>query len=84
MIKNENGKITYFDKNGVEITAGCSIKFASGRIEKVYLTENDELGTDATNKKWIESGRASEREYGVYPLTIADTEEAEVVEEGKE
>lgn len=84
MIKKEDEKIRYFDKNGVEITEGCKIKFPSGSIEKVHLTEDGELGTDATSKKWIESGRAAECEYGVYPLTNGDTEEVEVIEEAAE
>lgn len=79
MIKYENGKLRYFDKNGVEITEGSKIKFASGRVQEVYLTDGDELGTDATNPKWIETGRAVPCEYGIYPLTKADTNEVEVI-----
>lgn len=86
MIKIENGKYRYFDKNGVEITEGCEIKFCHGdkslaRTEKVYLCENGELGTDATNPIWIDSGWAAPCEYGIYGLTVADTEECEVVKE---
>ena len=80
MIKTVNNELKYFDKNGKEITEGCKIKFGSGRIEKVYLTTEGELGTDATNPKWIEIGRAVECEYGIYPLTRQETEEVEVVE----
>ena len=81
MIKMVDNKRKYFDKNGKEITKGCKIKFEDGRVEKVYLTTEDELGTDATNPKWVESGRAVECEYGIYPLTRQETEEVEVVEE---
>lgn len=81
MIKIENGKKRYFDRNGKEITEGCKIKYKNGKIKEVYLTENDELGTDATNPLWIENGRAVPCEFGIYPLENADTEEAEVVEE---
>jgi len=80
MIKTENGTRTYFDKNGTEITDGCVIRYEDGRTEKVYKTENNELGIDATNKKWIASGRACECEYGIYPLNKADTDEVEVVQ----
>lgn len=80
MIKMVNDERKYFDKNGKEITEGCKIKFESGRIEKVYLTTEGELGTDATNPKWIEIGRACECEYGIYPLTREETETVEVVE----
>lgn len=79
MIKMENDVRHYFDKNGIEITEGCSIKWASGRIQEVYLTDEGELGTDATNPKWLETGRAVPCEYGIYPLTLEDTNEIEVI-----
>jgi hypothetical protein len=79
MIKYENGLLRYFDKNGVEITDGCEIRFQNGSTKTVYLTECGNLGTDATNPKWIESGRAVPCEYGIYPLTEEDTYEVEVV-----
>ena len=81
MINRKNGITTYFDKNGTEITEGCKIRYADGKVRKVYLTENDELGTDATNPLWIEKGRAVECEYGIYPLSFEETETAEVIEE---
>lgn len=81
MIKNENGKLRYYDKNGKEITEGCEIRYEDGRTQEVYLTEDDYLGTDATNPHWLEIGRAYPCEYGIYPLTREETEEVEVVEE---
>ena len=80
MIKIENGKRAYFDKHGNEIVAGSKIMWPNGRIEKVYLTQSNELGTDATNPQWIESGKAVPCEYGIYPLSKEDTEEIEIVE----
>ena len=55
MITFENGKHRYFDKHGREITEGCIIRYTDGRTREVYRTNQDELGTDATNPKWIES-----------------------------
>ena len=85
MIKFENGKYLYFDKNGVEITEGCKVRYENGvrrrTVYTVYRTENDELGTDATNPLWIEKGRAVPCEYGIYPFGESETEEIEVVEE---
>lgn len=80
--KNEEGKwkTRYFDKNGKEIVDGCFIRDLTGKIEKVYLTVDGDLGIDATNPKWIETGKAVECEFGVYPLTEDDTENVEVVE----
>ena len=81
MIKLVNGKIRYFDRNGNEITEGCRIRYASGRVLEVYLTEGDELGTDATNPAWIASGRAVPCEFGIYPLSENETDEVEVINE---
>lgn len=61
----------YFDKNGEEIHDDMSVLFTGENItHKVYATTDGELGTDATNPHWIETGRAVECEYGVYPLPI--------------
>lgn len=85
MIKFENGKYRYFDKNGVEITEGCKVKYENGvrsrTVYTVYLTENGELGTDATNPSWVESGKAVPCEYGIYPFCNDETNEIEVVED---
>lgn len=73
----------YFDKHGVEITEGCKIKYENGAVKTVYAwsdqEENVGLGTDATNPKWIESGRAYPCEYGIFPLSRDETNEVEVV-----
>lgn len=82
MIRYENNKPRYFDKHGREITEGCTIRYENGHIEKVYRTTDDQLGTDATNPKWIESGRAIPCEYGIYPLGSLETNEVKVMEEG--
>lgn len=77
--KSDDEAPKYFDKNGNEITEGCEIRYPSGRVEKVYRTEDGQLGIDATNPKWIETGRAVPCEYGIYPLSQADTKLIEVV-----
>lgn len=76
----------YFDKNGKEVKAGDYIRYdGESRTRKVYLLEGDEqLGIDATNPSWIRKGRASECEYGCYPLLLADMIQVEVVENGEE
>lgn len=79
MIKVENGVYRYYDKNGFEITEGCTIRYPSGRTEKVYRTWEGTLGIDATNPKWIESGRAAPCEMGVYPLSRGDCDMVEVI-----
>ena len=85
MIKIENGQRKYFDKNGVEITEGCKVKYAdrkrSRTVYTVYRTTEDELGTDATNPVWVEKGWAVPCEYGIYPFCADETEEIEVVAE---
>lgn len=61
----------YFDENGAEIFDGDMVEF-NGKVQKVYLTENGELGTDATNPLWVQSGRAVECEWGIYPFEETD------------
>lgn len=89
MIKVEDNVRRYFDKNGNEITEGCEIRVWHGdkvleRVEKVYLCEDGQLGTDATNRAWIESGRAAPCEFGVYPLTHGETENSVLASLSKE
>ena len=64
-------KPRYFDVNGEEITEGCEVML-NGKREKVYLTEDGMLGTDATNPIWIEKERAVPCEYGIYPFNEQD------------
>lgn len=79
MIKNINGELCYYDRNGNEITEGCMIRYPDGRTEIVYLTENGYLGTDATNRSWIERGLAVPCEYGIYVLEEEELEKVEVI-----
>lgn len=81
MIKTENGKKYYYDKNGNEIHEGNKVLFPDGNIKRVYLTEREELGTDATNPLWIAKGRAVPCEYGIYPFEYMETNEIEIVKE---
>ncbi|MBQ8507177.1 MAG: hypothetical protein IJ466_07090 [Clostridia bacterium] len=79
MIKIVNDEYRYFDKNGDEITDGCTIQYPDGKTEKVYRTTDGMLGTDATNPSWIASGRAIPCEYGIYPLGHNETNTVVVV-----
>ena len=45
-------KRTYLDDNGVEIHEGDIVLY-NGNEERVYLTEDNKLGTDATNPSCI-------------------------------
>lgn len=80
-IKTAEGmqKYRYFDKNGEELHSGDIVRYSSGRWECLYLTDKGELGTDATNKEWIMSGKAYECEYGIYPLTKDDVAEIQKI-----
>ena len=66
-----NGVYKYFDMNGKEIHEGDFI-LMNGKVQEVYLTDENELGTDATNPLWIKSGRAVPTEFGIYPFDTAD------------
>ena len=71
--KTEHTDYRYFDMNGIEIHEGDYIlNVDDGSVQKVYLGESRQLGTDATNPAWIKSGRAVPCEYGLYPLTHDD------------
>lgn len=74
-IIKENGVYRYFDKEGTELHDGDFIRWDNGVIEKLYLTDNGRLGTDATNPIWIASGRAVPCEYGIYPLEWSNMSE---------
>jgi hypothetical protein len=63
--------IRYFDSLGNEIHDGDYV-ILEGRKERVYLTDDGYLGTDATNPKWIETGRAFTCQYGIYPFNEKD------------
>lgn len=75
-----NDKYTYYDKNGNILHDGDIIVYSDGREEKLYESVDGRLGTDATNKHWIETGRAVPCEYGIYPLEYNDLQE--VVKKG--
>lgn len=70
-----NDKYIYFDRNGVMLQDGDIIVYADGREERVYESTDGRLGTDATNKHWIETGRAVPCEYGLYPLEYEELKE---------
>lgn len=70
-----NDKYVYFDKNGVMLQDRDIIVYADGREEKLYETTDGRLGTDATDRHWIETGRAVPCEYGIYPLEYAELAE---------
>ena len=78
-IITENEVTRYFDNEGNELHEGDSVSINGGKPQKLYLTEDGTLGTDATNPKWIESGRAYPCEYGIYELTNADMEDIVLV-----
>lgn len=78
MIQFTKDGCRYFDKNGREIREGDFIRWPGGRIQEVYRTDKEELGTDATNPLWLASGRAVACESGIYPFEESDTDEIEV------
>ena len=69
-IAYRNSKWHYYDAYGVEIHEGDYV-LIDGRRELVLKAEDGELGIDATNPAWIESGRAFPGQYGIYPFCEA-------------
>ena len=72
MYDSASGKFRYFDNNGTELHDGDIVSIGGGKAQKLYLTDQGALGTDATNPVWIEYGRADECECGIYPLESSD------------
>ena len=70
IIKNDN-EIVYYDANNNLLKDGDQV-FMDGRVRTVYLSEDGQLGIDATNPRWIKLGRADICEYGIYPFTEDD------------
>lgn len=79
MIKMIEGVRHYFDKNGDEIFEGDLIKIRRMPAQRVYLAKDGQLGTDATNPLWVAFGRAAPCQFGIWPLTREDTDDAELV-----
>lgn len=80
-ITMENGKYRYFDMEGRELHGGDTIIHENGQEEKIYLTADGLLGTDATNPYWIKTGKADPCEYGIYPLQYDDLVDARLKDE---
>ena len=78
-VVEKDGVYRYFDRDGIELFEGDIVEHENGKREELYMTENGELGIDATNPLWIETGRAVPCEYGVYPLNNADVAEMKKV-----
>lgn len=68
----------YFDANFEEIHEGDYLEYHSGRKEKIYLSTEGQLCTDATNPNWIKIGRAMPTEFGLYHLTNDELETAKL------
>lgn len=66
------GVFVYYDCNNVQLHEGDMVSINGREPEKLLLTVDGELGTDATNPSWIKNGRAFEGEFGVYPLDHED------------
>ncbi len=72
-IDRDANPIRYFDMNGKEIHEGDVVVMGGYTARGVYLTENGELGTDATNPEWLATGKAFPCQYGIYPFNESDT-----------
>ena len=73
----------YFDKNGVEIRGGMTLRMADGSEELVYDTTdaygNPDLGINASNEEYLERHPYARREY--YSLCNFDMSEVEIIEQ---
>ncbi len=73
----------YFDKNGVEIKAGMTIRMEDCSLELVYDTTdsygNPDLGINASNEEYLERNPCVCREF--YSLCNFDMRYTEVVDD---
>ena len=71
----------YFDKNGVPIKAGMTIRMEDGSLELVYDTTdsygNPDLGINASSENYLELHPFASREF--YSLCNFDMRHTEVV-----
>lgn len=74
-----DGKLRYFDKNGTEILHGMKIRWNDGDVDVAYRADNDELGIDATNPVLVQRGKMRPCEMGIYPFSVEDLQELEVL-----
>ena len=81
--KEEVNTMQYFDKNGVEIKAGMTIRMEDGSLELVYDTTdsygNPDLGINASNEEYLELHPFASREF--YSLCNFDMRYTEVVDD---
>lgn len=72
--------IIYRDKNGNEIKSGMTIKHDNGDIEKIYSNINeDDLGVNATNKRYEMNHPDSNMPRQIYPLSQFNMNEWEII-----
>jgi hypothetical protein len=67
----------YLDKNGKEIKEGMVLKHDDGDVERVYKSEEDDLGFNASNEKFV---GFTENNRKLYPLYQFDMREWEIVD----
>lgn len=80
-ILEEGGTYRYFDKNGTELFAGDTIRYDDGTTEKLFLSEEGQLGIDATNPNWHKKEGGPYGGFGLYPLGKNAMAEIEKVSE---
>ncbi len=76
--------VTWLEDDETPEQAIMRARAGRGQIEEVFEWSQDGdmgLGTDATNKSWIEDGRARPCEYGIYPFNFEDLQDIVVVPE---
>lgn len=69
-------KHIYHDKHGVKIEEGMTLRHDDGDLEKVYKSDDGDLGFNASNEEWSGfDGFVRE----LYPLYQFDLREWEIV-----
>lgn len=62
----------YFDKNDKQIFAGMTIQHDDGDVEKVYASDDDDLGINASNEKHISFTEFTRELYPLYQFNMKE------------
>jgi hypothetical protein len=64
----------YVDKHGTVIVAGMTLKHDDGERAKVYETDDDDLGFNASNEDWVGFTESGRQLYPLYQFNLTDWE----------
>lgn len=68
-----SSQAVYYDKNGTQIKAGMFIKHDDeDKAEKVYASDDNDLGINASNEAWLERHGRNRELYPLYQFNLKE------------